>query len=114
MPTTSTSAAPLDPAAVVDVPCDQPHDVEVAAVFEYPAGPGSTSPAPTPSTATPPTSASSASRTTSARRTSTRRLDVAFVAPGEDGWEDGDRRIACVLYHIDFAPLTGSVAGTGL
>jgi hypothetical protein len=38
-------------------------------------------------------------------------LDIAYVAPGEDGWEDGDRRIACVLYHIDFAPLTGSVRG---
>ena len=43
----------------------------------------------------------------SAVRAST--LDVAFVAPGEDGWDEGDRRIACVLYHIDFAPLTGSV-----
>lgn len=40
-------------------------------------------------------------------------LDVVFVAPGEDGWEDGDRRVACVVYHTDFAPLTGSVRGAG-
>ena len=57
-------------------------------------------------------SASSASRPTSASPTSARPSTSLIVAPDEDGWDDGDRRIACVLYHIDFADLVGSVAGT--
>ena len=47
------------------------------------------------------------------RPTPSSELDVLIVAPDEDGWDDGDRRIACVLYHTDFEQLTGSVAATG-
>ena len=105
---------PVDPATIDERPCTEAHDVEVAAVLEHPAGPGIDFPgeAAVDGYATDqcllrfeeyvgaPYEASS--------------LDVAFVAPGEDGWDAGDRRIACVLYHVDFAPLTGSVRGTGL
>ena len=41
-------------------------------------------------------------------------LDVLIIAPDEDGWDDGDRRIACVLYHTNFDPLTTPVANSGL
>ena len=104
----------MDPAAIEERPCTEPHDVEVAAVFDHPAGddadfPGADA---VDGYATDqcllrfedyvgaPYEASS--------------LDVAFVAPGEDGWDAGDRRIACVLYHVDFVPLTGPVRGSGV
>ena len=105
---------PLDPAAIATVPCEQPHDVEVAAVLEHPAGPTLDFPG---------QEAVDAYATdqcivrfedyvgTPYERSA---LDVAFVAPDEDGWNDGDRRIACVVYHVDFSDLTGSVEGTGI
>jgi hypothetical protein len=105
--------AALDPASITAVPCDQPHDVEVAAVFDHPSGPDLEYPGTD--------SVDAYAADACLRRFAdyvgvpyeASHLDVVFVAPGEDGWDDGDRRIACVLYDTDFAPLTGSVRGTG-
>lgn len=103
----------LDPARIVEVPCDQPHDVEVASVFEHPSARGVRFPgeANVDGYATDECLRRFEAYVGSPYRTST--LDVAFVAPGEEGWDDGDRRVACIVYHADFAPLTGSVRGTG-
>lgn len=105
---------PIDPAAIDEVSCTQPHDVEVAAVFEHPAGPDLDFPgeAAVDGYATDQCLLRFEAYVGAAYEASS--LDVAFVAPGEDGWDDGDRRIACVLYHADFAPLAGSVRETGL
>lgn len=111
---TVTVGAALDPAAITTVACDQVHTVEVIAVFEYPAGSDLGYPG-----------AASVDRYASdeciarfdayvGRPYVESALDVAFASPSEDGWDDGDRRLACVAYHADFAPLTGSVAGSGL
>ena len=102
----------LDPATVQTVDCAQPHDVEVIAVLDYPLDAGS----PFPGTQAVDGYATDAciegfeSYVGIDYLSST--LDVIVVAPGEDGWEEGDRRIACVVYDIDFADLVGSVAGT--
>jgi hypothetical protein len=103
----------LDPARLDEVSCDQPHDVEVGAVFDHPASPDTAYPgeAPVDDFAFDQCVRRFQEYVGSAYETST--LDLVVVAPGEDGWDDGDRRIACVLYDVDFAPLTGSVAGTG-
>jgi hypothetical protein len=103
---------PLDPASVDIVPCTRPHDVEVAAVFDHPLGGDSEFPgeAAVDGFATDECLQRFEEYVGIAYEDST--LDVAYVAPGEDGWDDGDRRIACVLYHVDFEPLTGSVRGT--
>lgn len=105
--------APIDPATMATVPCDQPHTVEVAAVFDHPAGAGVDFPgvAAVDGYATDQCLLRFEDYVGTPYEASV--LDVAFVAPGEDGWDDGDRRIACVLYHLDFEPLTGSVRGTG-
>jgi hypothetical protein len=104
----------IDPATIDAVACEQPHDVEVAVVLEHPAAPGADFPG---------TDAVDGYATDQCLLRfeeyvgapyATSSLDVAFVAPGEDGWDDGDRRIACVLYPADFGPLTGSVRGTGI
>jgi hypothetical protein len=39
-------------------------------------------------------------------------LDIGVVTPGEAAWSQGTRTIACMLYHSDFQPLTGTVRGT--
>jgi hypothetical protein len=103
----------VDPAALRLLPCDQPHLVEVGAVFDYPAGsavgfPGSEA---VDSYATDECVQRFAPYVGAPYGTST--FDVAIVAPDGGGWSDGDRRIACLLYQADFAPVTGSVAGTG-
>jgi hypothetical protein len=102
----------LDPAAIAPVDCAEPHDVEVGAVFDYPAGAGIEFPG---------TAAVDGYATDQCIERfeayvgavyEASALDILIVAPDEDGWEDGDRRVACVLYHVDFQDLTGSVAGT--
>jgi hypothetical protein len=103
----------LDPATIVPVDCALAHDIEIGAVFDYPAGadldfPGTVS---VDGYATdqcierfePYVGAPYASS----------QLDVLIIAPDEEGWSAGDRRIACVLYHVDFQQLTGPVAGSG-
>ena len=104
----------LDPASIDVVDCTVPHDVEVSAVFDYPAGPELDFPG---------TVAVDGYATDQCLERfedyvgapyETSSLDTIIIAPDEDGWDDGDRRIACVLYHVDFQDLTASVAGSGM
>jgi len=102
----------LDPATVGTVACDQPHDVEVVAVFDHPLD----GDAPFPGTEAVDGYATDQCIERFEEYVGSdyveSSLDVIVVAPGEDGWDDGDRRIACVVYDVDFADLVGSVAGT--
>jgi hypothetical protein len=100
---------PVDPASIDIVECDVEHDVEIAAVFDHPAALDARFPG---------TAAVDAYATDECLQRfeayvgtpyEASSLDVAFVAPDAGGWEAGDRRVACVLYDTDFAPLTGSV-----
>ena len=43
----------------------------------------------------------------------TSRLDVWWIFPTTEGWSDGDREVACVLYDLDLNKLTGSMANSG-
>lgn len=105
---------PLSPEAIVDVPCAEPHDVEVAAVLDHPAGPELDFPGEEAVDAYALDQCLLRFEEYVGVAYEASALDVAFVAPGEDGWDDGDRRIACVVYAVDFTDLTGSVAGTGV
>jgi hypothetical protein len=102
----------LDPATVGTVACDQPHDVEVVAVFDHPLD----GDAPFPGTEAVDGYATDQCIERFEEYVGSdyveSSLDVIVVAPGEEGWDDGDRRIACVVYDVDFADLVGSVAGT--
>ena len=104
----------LDPATITEVDCAVAHDVEIGAVFDYPAGadlefPGAVS---VDGYATDQCIQRFEAYVGSSYESS--MLDVLIIAPDEDGWAEGDRRIACVLYHIDFQDLTGTVAGSGV
>lgn len=103
----------LDPATLELVPCDEPHQVEVGAVFDYPLGadgdfPGAIS---VDGYATEQCIERFEAYVGAPYLDS--ELDVLIIAPDEDGWDDGDRRVACVLYHTDFELLTGSVEASG-
>ncbi len=104
----------LDPATVTDRPCTEPHAVEIGAVFDFPAGPDVEFPGVE--------SVDGYATDECVQRFEpyvgapydTSTLDVLIVAPDEAGWEEGDRRIACVLYHVDFQPITASARASGI
>jgi hypothetical protein len=104
----------LDPARFTETDCAVPHTVEIGPVFDYPAGgdvdfPGAGN---VDGYATDECIARFADHVGADYLTSI--VDFLIVAPDEAGWDDGDRRIACILYRTDFEPLTGPVAGSGL
>ena len=43
----------------------------------------------------------------------TSRLDVWWIFPTTESWNDGDREVACVLYDLGLNKLTGSMANSG-
>jgi hypothetical protein len=103
----------LDPARFTETDCAVPHTVEIGPVFDYPAGgdvdfPGAGN---VDGYATDECIARFADHVGADYLTSI--VDFLIVAPDEAGWDDGDRRIACILYRTDFEPLTSAVAGSG-
>jgi hypothetical protein len=104
----------LDPATITEVACSEPHDVEIGAVFDYPAGPDLDFPGAVSVDGYATDQCIERFEAYVGAPYATSVLDVLIIAPDEDGWDAGDRRIACVLYHVDFQDLTGSVAGSGL
>jgi hypothetical protein len=103
----------LDPATLTDVDCALPHDVEVAAVFDFPAGPDIDFPGAAAVDGYAFEQCIERFEPYVGRAYEASTLDFVIVAPDEDGWDDGDRRLACVLYDIDFGQLTGWVSGSG-
>ena len=43
----------------------------------------------------------------------TSRLDIWWIFPTEQGWAEGDREVACVLYDLDLNKLIGSMRNSG-
>ncbi len=80
------------------VPCDAPHDFEVFALVDLPDGPY-------------PGEDQVVERARDACtgrfaayvgvEEATSALASAFLVPDEDGWEDGDRQVVCLLYEPD-------------
>ncbi|MBA2495666.1 MAG: septum formation family protein [Acidimicrobiia bacterium] len=102
----------VDPAALRPVACEGPHTVEVAAVLDHPLEPGSRFPGgeAVDGFATDACLERFDAYVGTAYEAS--RLDVAIVAPDEAGWAAGDRRVACLLYDVDFVPLPGPARGS--
>jgi hypothetical protein len=103
----------LDPATIELLGCDEPHLVEIGAVFDYPLGPESDFPGAISVDGYATQQCLERFEEYVGTAYAASELDVLIIAPDEDGWNDGDRRIACVLYHTNFEPITGSVAGSG-
>lgn len=102
----------VDPAALRPVACEGPHTVEVAAVLDHPLEPGSRFPGGEAVDGFATEACLERFEAYVGAPYEASRLDVAIVAPDEAGWVAGDRRIACLLYDIDFVPLPGPARGT--
>ena len=104
----------LDPAAFVPTDCSVPHVVEVGPVFEYPAGSDIDFPGIENVDGYAFEECIERFEAYVGRPYVESSIDFLLVAPDQDGWEEGDRRIACVLYQTNFDRLTAPVAGSGL
>jgi hypothetical protein len=102
----------VDPAALRPVACEGPHTVEVAAVLDHPLEPGSRFPGGEAVDGFATEACLERFEAYVGAPYEASRLDVAIVAPDEAGWVAGDRRIACLLYDIDFVPLPGPARGS--
>jgi hypothetical protein len=97
---------------VAAVPCAEPHDNEVYAVFDI-ANQDETFPG----------DDSLAARANEACYQlfedfvgiayEDSALDFFPITPTKAGWEDGDREVICAVYDLDFAKLTGSMRDSG-
>ena len=43
----------------------------------------------------------------------TTRLEIMWLAPTSESWDDGDREIVCVLYDSEIKKMTGSMSKSG-
>lgn len=103
----------LDPAAFVETGCAVPHTVEIGPVFEYPAGPDIDFPGTENVDGYAFGECIERFEAYLGRPYVESTIDFLLVAPDEDGWDDGDRRIACILYQTNFDPLTAPLRGSG-
>jgi hypothetical protein len=103
----------LDPAAFAETACTDPHAVEVGPVFDYPAGDDIDFPGTENVDGYAFGECIERFEAYVGRPYVESTVDFLLVAPDEDGWDDGDRRIACVLYSTDFEPLTAPLRGSG-
>jgi hypothetical protein len=104
----------LDPAAFVPGECTLPHVVEVGPVFDYPAGADIDFPGTENVDGYAFQECIERFEPYVGRPYLESSIDFLLVAPDEDGWGDGDRRIACILYQTNFDPLAAPLQGSGL
>lgn len=100
------------PSEIETVSCEQPHDSEVYTVFDLPDGdfPGDEE-----------VMAAADERCAGdfeafvGNSYDNSILDIEYFFPSEESWSfDGDREVACMVYHLEGEQLTGSVKGSGL
>ena len=94
------------------MPCEQPHDSEVYAVFHLPDGdcPGEDELI---TAADDGCFANFEPFVGNSYENSV--LDVEYFCPSRKSWPlDGDRQVTCMVYHLDGEQLTGSAESSGL
>jgi hypothetical protein len=93
------------------ISCDEPHDNEVFAILEHPAGPGAPYPVPEDPVAW---DVCSEGFVTYVGAPPTETTLTLFPWLPEAGpWEEGDRSMLCVLYDAALGKLTGTMQDTG-
>ena len=92
--------------SVAAVPCDQPHDNQVYAVFDLADGdwPGQDAVGEQ-------AALGCIDRFDAAigEAYETSPLDIAPLYPSADTWTAGDREVVCAAYNVDLSKITGSV-----
>ena len=103
----------IDSTAVHLVACTDPHQHEAYAVEQQPSGPGAPYPGDPAIAAFASTRCLAAFTAYVGTDYQASSLDTAVVRPDAARWSFGDRSVVCTVHDADFAPLTGSVRGTG-
>jgi hypothetical protein len=99
--------------SVTPVDCDQPHDKEVFAVFDYPDAPDAY-PGDEAVRAEAEEGCIPAFRSYVGKEFETSTLNVLYLTPTADTWRQGDKEITCTLLAPNEGEkLTGSMRGTG-
>ncbi len=95
------------------IPCDQPHDNEVYALIDYPAGDSEPYPGDQAVSAFMDEECVGAFEDYVGGDYDTSNLAYGNLRPTAGSWEQGDREIVCFLYDISLAKLEGSAEGSG-
>lgn len=95
---------------VPDVNCNDPHDLEVFHIVDYP---GSTFNEAMINDFAVEQCYSAFSRYVG-RDYESSILDFTYLWPTRDGWQRGDREVVCVAGRMDYQKLRGSVRGSGI
>jgi hypothetical protein len=106
---TETTDAPSE---IETVSCDQPHDSEVYTVFDLPDGdfPGDEE-----VVAAADERCAGDFESFVGNSYDNSVLDIEYFFPSEESWSfDGDREVACMVYHLEGEQLTGSAKASGL
>lgn len=95
---------------VVLQPCEDEHDREAFAAFDHPAPDGASFPGRERLRRYADDECTGRFRAYVGRPAEETELEIAFILPSRDAWEDGDlRRVICAVSNADDEPLVGSV-----
>jgi hypothetical protein len=92
-------------------PCNEPHSAEVFVTFDYP---GATDAYPSQDEFSAAVSARCLPEFTAytgSEFEQQQSLDIYWLYPLQEGWDDGDHEVVCSLFRIDEQPLTQSMRG---
>jgi len=106
---TEATEAPME---IETVPCEEPHDSEVYAVFDLPDGdfPGEEE-----VTAAADDGCFNEFEPFVGNSYDNSVLDIEYFFPSQESWSfDGDRQVVCMVYHLEGEPLVGSAKGSAL
>jgi hypothetical protein len=108
-----TPGTPIDPADIALALCVGEHQHEVYLVIDYPAPKDTSYPGPETLAAFADDRCIAAFEPYVGTQYLQSTLDYGIVHPSERSWKDGDRQVACVLHHIDFTLLVGTMRASG-
>lgn len=100
-------------ASIVVIPCAEPHDNEVYEVTSLLYGPDAPYPGEEAIFGEGDLICYDAFEGYVGRPYEESTLDVVYFYPTEESWGQGDREVACALYRLDLAKMTGSMRGSG-
>ena len=99
--------------SVSGVNCDEPHENEVFAVLDYPAGSGEEYPGDEELSGYAETECTAEFEAYVGLDYESSRYHLRTLTPSEDTWANGDREVVCILYDPQDDQLEGSARGSG-
>jgi hypothetical protein len=108
-----TPGKPIDPADIDLVLCAGPHQHEVYLVVDHPSPKDAPYPGDERLDAYADDRCIAAFEPYVGKPYQQSTLDYAITHPTAESWKNGDRQVACVLHHMDFTLIVGSMRASG-